>query len=374
MQQHTENLSSHLNKFLGKKLSEIPVGDIKIILEEVHNYLAVVADGRGDDEVKNILIHATFSKLNANILHIIAKYGDEILLEEILKFIGAEAIEVKDINLFTPLHYAAFSGRVELVKMLLLYGADKNPKSAASTRGWTPTHFAARNGCLEVVRTLLNAGVDKEFKAPFGLTILHIAAESGHTDLVKFLLDEKANKESKTDAENHKMTPLHYAALDNRREVISILLAHGADKNAKTLVGMDALQIAASAGYHDVAALLLKFGCNSLEEALEIAKKNNREEVVKEIAKYQLEIKNLFKNLEYFSSNLISAIKQFNRDNLCEEKLVLNDAASLNAHGILSVECEVGMLSKEKKSLLQISEKKKMMDLADALKALARLY
>jgi ankyrin repeat protein len=374
MQQHTENLSSHLNKFLGKKLSEVPAGDIKIIVEEIHNYLAVIADGKGDDEVKNILIHATFSRLNANILHIIVKYGDEILLEEMLKFIGAEAIEAKDINLFTPLHYAAFNGRVELVKMLLLYGADKNPKSAASTRGWTPTHFAAKNGYLEVVRTLLNAGVDKEFKAPFGLTILHIAAESGHTDLVKFLLDEKANKESKTDAENHKMTPLHYATLDNRREVISILLAHGADKNAKTLVGMDALQIAASAGYHDVAALLLKFGCSSLEEALEIAKKNNREEVVKEIEKYQLEIKNLFKNLEYFSSNLISAIKQFNRDNLCEEKLVLNDATSLNAHGILSVECEVGVLNKERKSLLQISEKKKMMDLADALKALARLY
>ncbi len=374
MQQNTENLSSHLNKFLGKKLSEIPAGDIKIIVEEVHNYLAAVADGKSDDEVKNILIHATFSKLNANILHIIAKYGDEILLEEILKFIGAEAIEAKDINLFTPLHYAAFNGRVELVKMLLVYGVDKNPKSAATTRGWTPTHFAARNGYLEVVRTLLNAGVDKEFKAPFGLTILHIAAESGHTDLVKFLLDEKANKESKTDAENHKMTPLHYATLDNRREVISILLANGVDKNAKTLVGMDALQIAASSGYRDVAALLLKFGCSSMEEALQIAKKNNREEVVKEIAKYQLEIKNLFKNLEYFSSNLISAIKQFNRDNLCEEKLVLNDAASLNAHGILGVECEVGVLNKEKKSLLQVSEKKKMMDLADALKALARLY
>lgn len=374
MQQHTENLSSHLNKFLGKKISEIPAGDIKIILEEIHNYLAVVGEGKSDDEVKNILIHATFSKLNANILHIIAKYGDEILLEEMLKFIGAEVIEAKDINLFTPLHYAAFNGRVELVKMLLLYGADKNPKSAATTRGWTPTHFAAKHGYLEVVRTLLNAGVDKEFKAPFGLTILHIAAESGHVDLVKFLLDEKANKESKTDSENHKMTPLHYAALDNRREVISILLARGADKNAKTLVGMDALQIAASSGYRDVAALLLKFGCNSLEEALEIAKKNNREEVAKEIEKYQLEIKNLFKNLEYFSSNLISAIKQFNRDNLCEEKLVLNDVAPLNAHGILGVECEVGVLSKEKKSLLQISEKKKMLDLADSLKALARLY
>lgn len=374
MQQHTENLSSHLNKFLGKKLSEIPAGDIKIIVKEIHNYLAAVAEGKSDDEVKNILIHATFSRLNANILHIIAKYGDEILLEEILKFIGAEAIEAKDINLFTPLHYAAFNGKVELVKMLLLYGADKNPKSAATTRGWTPAHFAAKYGYLEVVRMLLNAGVDKEFKAPFGLTILHIAAESGHIDLVKFLLDEKANKESKTDAENHKMTPLHYATLDNRREVISILLANGADKNAKTLTGMDALQIAASSGYRDVAALLLKFGCNSLEEALEIAKKNNREEVAKEIAKYQLEIKNLFKNLEYFSSNLISAIKQFNRDNLCEEKLVLNDAASLNAHGILGVECEVGVLNKEKKSLLQVSEKKKMMDLADALKALARLY
>jgi ankyrin repeat protein len=52
-----------------------------------------------------------------------------------------------------PLHMACFKGQLDCVQELLRLGADIE---AQDDSAWTPLHFAARYGHLDVVKLLLN--------------------------------------------------------------------------------------------------------------------------------------------------------------------------------------------------------------------------
>jgi ankyrin repeat protein len=58
---------------------------------------------------------------------------------------------------WTPLHYAASEGQIEIVELLLGKGADI---SSQDKTGNTPLWFAAAWGHLEVVKSLLDKGGD----------------------------------------------------------------------------------------------------------------------------------------------------------------------------------------------------------------------
>lgn len=75
----------------------------------------------------------------------------------------------------SPLHEAAFQGRVDEVRRLLEAGADPH---ARSFTGETPLHLAALAGRADVVRLLLDKGADPRADSSRG-TPLHRAAEGG---------------------------------------------------------------------------------------------------------------------------------------------------------------------------------------------------
>jgi ankyrin repeat protein len=72
----------------------------------------------------------------------------------------------------TPLHWAAESGHLEVVALLLEKGANVN---AQNQHGETPLHRAAWDGHLEVVRLLLAKGTNVEAKDRDGLCPLAVA-------------------------------------------------------------------------------------------------------------------------------------------------------------------------------------------------------
>jgi ankyrin repeat protein len=115
---------------------------------------------------------------------------------------------------WTPLHLAAFFGRLEIVKMLLDSGApmlavsnnnESNlainaaaagrrndvvrllvergcpPDARASDQGYTALHLAANNGNVELVDFLLRAGADRTLKTGAGQTAHDLAVQQGHT-------------------------------------------------------------------------------------------------------------------------------------------------------------------------------------------------
>lgn len=379
MRPELQEFTDRVAKLSDKNLSKLLPTEIEPIRLEIVDYVNKVVEVCANDEVeiKTILLSEQFTQFKHNIIHVVAKFGDDLQLDELLKFINDPAyVNIKDNSSFTALHYAASNGWPEAVKVLLANGADANPQASDEKRRWTPIHFAAKNGHLEIVKILLNAGVDKEVKTAFGLTILHIAAENGRTDIVRFLLENGINKEAKTILENYEMTPLHYAAIGGHHDALLALLESGVEIDAKTADGRTALHIAAKSSQLVIVAILLKWGAGFWDQAYEIAKLDRHEEVALEIRRYLEMRKNIFKNLEFFSPELIKDIQQYNEVNLSEEKVILqNDdmVVFFNAYGLLSLKCDAGIFFKVKKTLIEFAEKKHLFDLSQLLRNLAQV-
>ena len=165
----------------------------------------------------------------------------------------------------TPLHYAAWGNRIEVVECLLSHGANPNPRNKDH---FTPLHFAADRGNREIVEMLISRGAEiggNELSS--GKTPLHYASLRGHTDIVRSLL--LAGAQARGNHDRFGCTPLHWAAGENRVDVVQLLLEHGADPNAKDEKGRTPLHAAASSGRLEVAKLLVAAG------ALSTAKDND---------------------------------------------------------------------------------------------------
>ena len=87
----------------------------------------------------------------------------------------------------TALMMASLKGHLAIAKLLVANGAQ------VSHPGWTPLHYAAFEGRSEVIRFLLEKGADKDGPAPNGFTPLMLAARGGHLEAARTLLHEDAN-------------------------------------------------------------------------------------------------------------------------------------------------------------------------------------
>ena len=157
-------------------------------------------------------------------------------------------------NKWMGIHLAAGNGHLDVVRLLLEAGVDKD---AAMQGGARALHLAALRGQLDIVRFLLEAGADKDAVEQRGARALHFAADQGHLDVVRFLLEAGADKDA---VEQRGARALHLAANHGHLDVVRLLLKAGADKDAVMQSGATALHLAAEHGYLDVVQLLLEGG------------------------------------------------------------------------------------------------------------------
>jgi ankyrin repeat protein len=87
----------------------------------------------------------------------------------------------------TALMFAALHGRLDAVKRLADLGGPQENRD-----GWTPLHYAAFGGHVEVARYLMEKGAKVDAAAPNGHSALMLAAGSGHLEMVKLLADAEA--------------------------------------------------------------------------------------------------------------------------------------------------------------------------------------
>ncbi|CAJ0943504.1 unnamed protein product [Ranitomeya imitator] len=122
----------------------------------------------------------------------------------------------------TPLFLAAQGGFVDVVRLLLTYGAKANqPRQDGTTALW----IAAQLGYSEVVRVLLLRGADRDALRTDGTSALFKAAAKGFNDVIEELL-----KFSPTlGVLKNGSTALHAAVLGGNLKSISLLLEAGAN-------------------------------------------------------------------------------------------------------------------------------------------------
>jgi ankyrin repeat protein len=100
---------------------------------------------------------------------------------------------------FTALHFAAFFGKVEAARLLLMEGADVGAVSR-NDQLVQPLHSAAAGLHHEVCRVLIAAGADVNATQRHEFTPLHAAAQHGDDELVELLLSAGADPTARTDA------------------------------------------------------------------------------------------------------------------------------------------------------------------------------
>lgn len=197
------------------------------------------------------------SSASGSTLHQAAKHGAHDVVDLLLQF-GKVDVNSLDDQRKTALHYAAWEGHVDIVKVLTKNGHVQINANQRDSEGNTPLHYAAKKGYEFIVKILLglpkvnvNIVNDKQQMA------IHLAAKRGHEKIVDILLDTLVTLGIELSWRDIKgNTPLHGAAIKGHHVIVYKLLRR-VHVNYTNDQKQTALHCAASKGHEDVVDILL---------------------------------------------------------------------------------------------------------------------
>jgi ankyrin repeat protein len=192
-----------------------------------------------------------------------------------------ELLNTPDVNGVSPLMYALYMNKKDVVNLLLQSGAKldtaasaalgkaeklqklitEDPKRATAlgADGWTPLHLACFFGHKEAVRILLDAGAPVLVRStnPMNNHPIHAAAAGRSRDIVAMLIEKGADVSA---TQHGGWTPLHAAAQNGDVEMAKLLVLNGADVKARADNNQSALDLALGKGSQEMADLLREHG------------------------------------------------------------------------------------------------------------------
>jgi ankyrin repeat protein len=142
--------------------------------------------------------------------------------------------EVRNDKDESVLMLAALKGYLPLVKTLVAHDADVNKT------GWTPLHYAASSGQVAVMELLLDHSAYIDAESPNGSTPLMMAAMYGSPEAVKLLIQAGADLNTKNQLG---MTALDFAVRGNRQNAKE-LIETGLQRQAARAASSDRLTAA----------------------------------------------------------------------------------------------------------------------------------
>ena len=219
--------------------------------------------------------------LLSNLLELcVMNFDDNIDLVELLLERGAN---IHDDRFPKPLlHVAIERGHVQLVRLLIDYGADVDIRDAKSVSrriactmngclhlfsmskrkediysrsintlgnihgpGYAALHTAVETGNREVSKMFLEYGAEVNVEAMGGITPLHIAVNEGHVGIAEDLLQHGASIDSVfTTAWGEEYWPLHLAVQRGHPEMVKLLMDYGARVDSYSNEGRITLKLA----------------------------------------------------------------------------------------------------------------------------------
>ena len=186
--------------------------------------------------------------LNRDLLD--ASYGGSVEEVKRLLLMGAD-INTKNQFGSTPFKLAVVGNNVNVVELFLQLGQDPNKDSNEAIPDATPLMSAAANGNIELLKLLLKYGAKPDYPTSAGGTALMSASK--HTEIFKTLIKHGANIHGR---DNYGRTVLIWAALHGTEEVVALLCKMGADPKVEDKGGNTALTEAENKGRSNIVELL----------------------------------------------------------------------------------------------------------------------
>ncbi len=167
----------------------------------------------------------------------------EIIKEEVQNLLesierGEEDLDLSMINdpvderNNTLLHYACDDGHLEVVKLLLKYGANTEEQNLCEK---TALYFAATKNKLETVKLLLNHGAKVDLVDRLGRRFLHELLNTkveGNVEILRLFLEHGAEVDQANVEDG--VTALHFAAFWGHLKSVEVLLKYNANMNVAT--------------------------------------------------------------------------------------------------------------------------------------------
>jgi len=140
---------------------------------------------------------------------------------------GAEVDALGGELVATPMQWAARSGFIYVIQLLVAHNADP---TIADSQGYNSLHLVTHSSQIMPLLYLLHQPINVDARDTQGHTSLMWAAYQGDGLSVELLLKHGADPNTKDDAG---LTPLHWAVVRGNRMIIRKLIESGADLMAK---------------------------------------------------------------------------------------------------------------------------------------------
>lgn len=209
---------------------------------------------KGDRGKVRELVDADVGLLQAH-----AASGESAVLLAVYHGQDAIAMDLVQAGASTDLHESAALGLTERVRDRLRH--DPAAIDGCSFDGWTALHLAAFFGRSEATRVLLVAGARHDLLARNAQAnlALHAATAGRRTEIVELLLGAGADVDAPT---AQGWTPLHLAAHGGYLELVEMFLERGARAGERNADGKSPLDLAVEQGRQDVAERLRRAGAS----------------------------------------------------------------------------------------------------------------